>query len=230
MTPYAMIPTSRNRVADANFHREARKFLDPKQGTAVTISQDGQDDIVLAPASYLTHLERLATHHILDGLDLTAVAAAEMSDEHAAILEGARPAPDEFAADRWNADATSRNGDVFEYAYRFKADRNQERDEIRIRPVIAVAASATRLFTVAVAWEADNRPGAINMDDRFDLTRGGAAAIGEYNHLSSLGYDIRPVIPAVSPVVGRIPPSFLDLIISGLLRGREATVDRNRPR
>ncbi|WP_240502335.1 type II toxin-antitoxin system prevent-host-death family antitoxin [Sphingomonas panacis] len=104
-TPLAR--TTRDQVPLTTFHNHTGQYLDLGRRTPVTITKHGRPDITIAEASYFDRIERIAAGQILAVLDLKAVDAADMTDEHAALFEAARPTPEEIAADRWNDDAAS---------------------------------------------------------------------------------------------------------------------------
>lgn len=103
----AIAPPPRKKVPLTTFHNHTGQYLDLGRRTPVTITKHGRPDVTLAEASYFERLERIAAGQILAVLDLVAVDATAMTDEHAAIFEAARPTPEEIAADRWNDDAAS---------------------------------------------------------------------------------------------------------------------------
>lgn len=103
----AIAAPPKRKVPLTTFHNHTGQYLDLGRRSPVTITKHGRPDITLAEASYFERLERIAAGQILAVLDLVAVSAAEMSDDHAAIFEAARPTPEEIAADRWNDDAAS---------------------------------------------------------------------------------------------------------------------------
>ena len=103
----SLIPPPKHKVPLTTFHNHTGQYLDLGRRTPVTITKNGRPDITFAEASYFERLERIAAGQILAVLDLVAVDAADMSEEHAAIFDAARPTPEEIAADRWNDDAAS---------------------------------------------------------------------------------------------------------------------------
>jgi prevent-host-death family protein len=103
----SITPPLKKKVPLTAFHNHTGEYLDLGRRTPVTITKHGRPDITLAEASYFERLERIAAGQILAVLNLAAVDAAEMSDEHAAIFEASRPSSQEIAADRWNDDAAS---------------------------------------------------------------------------------------------------------------------------
>lgn len=103
-TETAIAAPPRKKVPLTTFHNHTGQYLDLGRRSPVTITKHGRPDITLAEAAYFERLERIAAGQILAVLDLTAVSADEMSAEHAAIFEAARPTREEIAADRWNDD------------------------------------------------------------------------------------------------------------------------------
>lgn len=106
-TDPTILPPPRKKVPLTTFHNHTGQFLDLGRQAPVTITKHGRPDITLAEASYFERLERIAAGQILALLDLVAVDAREMSADHAAIFDAARPTPEEIAADRWNDDAAA---------------------------------------------------------------------------------------------------------------------------
>lgn len=106
-TETSITPPPRKKVPLTAFHNKTGEYLDLGRRAPVTITKHGRPDITLAEASYFERLERIAAGQILAVLDLAAVDAGDMSAEHTAILESARPTAEELAADRWNDDAAS---------------------------------------------------------------------------------------------------------------------------
>jgi prevent-host-death family protein len=100
-------PPTKRKVPLTTFHNHTGEYLDLGRRTPVTITKHGRPDITIAEASYFERIERIAAGQILAVLDLSAVDAADMSEEHAAIFDAARPTPQEIAADRWNDDTAS---------------------------------------------------------------------------------------------------------------------------
>lgn len=100
-------PTRKEKVPLTTFHNHTGQYLDLGRRAPVTITKHGRPDLTIADAGYFERIERIAAGQILAVLDLQAVPAAEMTAEHAAIFEAARPSADEIAADRWNDDAAS---------------------------------------------------------------------------------------------------------------------------
>lgn len=98
---------TKERVPLTTFHNHTGQYLDLGRRTPVTITKHGRPDITIAEASYFDRIERIAAGQILAVLDLETVDAADMSEEHAALFEAARPTPEEVAADRWNGDPAS---------------------------------------------------------------------------------------------------------------------------
>ena len=101
------ITPPRKKVPLTAFHNRTGEYLDLGRRAPVTITKHGRPDITLAEASYFERLERIAAGQILAVLDLIAVEAAGMSEDHAAIFEAARPSAEELVADRWNDDAAA---------------------------------------------------------------------------------------------------------------------------
>ena len=101
----SLVPADKKQVPLTTFHNHTGQYLDLGRRTPITITKHGRPDITIADAAYFERLERIAAGQILAALDLVAVNAADMSKEHAAIFEAARPTPEEVAVDRWNDDS-----------------------------------------------------------------------------------------------------------------------------
>jgi len=117
-----------------------------------------------------------------------------------------------------------RIGDILHYVYLFTHERAAGRDEgIKTRPVMVIATSGQRVFTVAIATKSEPQISTLPIPDRVadlaGLARGTAVVVDQYNHFTWLGYDIRPVTPEPSYVAGRMPPGFTNAVISALKAG-----------
>ena len=98
---------AKKKVPLTDFHNHTGQYLDLGRRTPVIITKHGRPDLTIADASYFERIERIAAGQILAVLDLVAVDAADMSEEHVGLFEASRPTPEEIAADRWNDDAAS---------------------------------------------------------------------------------------------------------------------------
>jgi len=115
-------------------------------------------------------------------------------------------------------------GDILHYVYLFTHEQAAGRDEgIKTRPVMVVATSGRRVFTVAITTKGESRTSTLPIPDRVadlaGLARGTAVVVDQYNHFSWIGYDIRPVTSEPSYVAGRMPPGFTNAVISALKSG-----------
>ena len=102
-----LVPTRKENVPLTDFHNHTGQYLDRVRRSPVTITKHGRPDLTIADAAYFERIERIAAGQILAVLDLQAVPTAEMTAEHAALFEAARPTAQELASDRWNDDAAA---------------------------------------------------------------------------------------------------------------------------
>ncbi len=112
-------------------------------------------------------------------------------------------------------------GDILHFVYLFAHEREAGRDEgIKTRPVVVIAVQGRRVFTVAITTKSDKAGHKLAIPDvvadRAGLSRGTSVVVDQYNHFTWLGFDIRPVTAEPSYIAGRMPPGFLNSILSAL--------------
>lgn len=101
----ALRPTTKKKVPLTTFHNHTGQYLDISRREPITITKHGRPDITIAEAAYFERIERIAAGQILAVLDLIAVNADHMPDEHRDLFEASKPAAEEIEQDRWNDDA-----------------------------------------------------------------------------------------------------------------------------
>lgn len=95
---------------------------------------------------------------------------------------------------------------------------------IKTWPVMVAAVKDSRVFTVAIttkgATSASTRSIPDAVAEAAGLARGSAVVIGQYNHFTWLGYDIRPVTSEPSYVVGRMALGFINRPVRAAIQCR----------
>lgn len=95
-------PSKDKHVTLTAFHNQTGAWIDRALRGKVVVTKHGRSHVTLAESSYIERLELLASHNIIEALDIQSVATTDMPDKLRRAILATQPTPEEIASGNWN--------------------------------------------------------------------------------------------------------------------------------